>query len=233
MSTPAKCLPSATAIGSTFDSELLNTIGSKILAQEARLKSVSVLLGPTVNIQRHPLGGRSFESFAEDPHLSGTLAAAYINGLQSEGIAGCIKHFLGNDKENDRRAYDSIMSERALREIYLMPFMLTEKHAKPWCYMTAYAARIPSFPCTTDASLQQLQPREWHTRLGKPEDYPRHSPERVGQQCARDERLVSCHHRHCGFLLCLLSQVRRIFDRSCYQCRARPRDARKEQVEDA
>ena len=137
MGTPAKCLPSATALGATFDPELINTVGVKLIAQEARLKAASVLLGPTVNTQRSPLGGRSFESFSEDPHLSGTIAAAYISGVQAGGIAGCIKHFVGNDKENDRMAYDSIMSQRALREIYLMPFMLAEKYAQPWCYMTA------------------------------------------------------------------------------------------------
>lgn len=138
MGTPAKCLPSATALAATFDPALMREVGLKLLAQEAKLKATSVWLGPTCNTQRSPLGGRSFESFSEDPHLSGTIAAAYINGVQEGGIAATIKHFVGNDKENDRMAYDSIMSERALREIYLMPFMIAEKHAKPWCYMTAY-----------------------------------------------------------------------------------------------
>ncbi|KAL6308522.1 beta-glucosidase [Sparassis latifolia] len=138
MGTPAKCLPSATALGATFDPDLLHDVGLKLLAQEAKLKGASVLLGPTCNTQRSPLGGRSFESFSEDPHLSGMIAASYVKGVQEGGIAGCIKHFVGNDKEDDRMAYDSIMSERALREIYLMPFMLAEKYAKPWSFMTAY-----------------------------------------------------------------------------------------------
>ncbi|TFY57890.1 hypothetical protein EVJ58_g6745 [Rhodofomes roseus] len=138
MGTPAKCLPSATGMAATFDTELMHQVGLKLLAQEAKLKAASVWLGPTCNTQRNPLGGRSFESFSEDPHLSGTIAAAYINGVQEGGIAACIKHFATNDKENDRMAYDSIVSERALREIYMMPFMIAEKHAKPWCYMTAY-----------------------------------------------------------------------------------------------
>lgn len=137
MGTPAKCLPSATGMAATFDTELTHEVGLKLLAQEARLKAASVWLGPTCNTQRNPLGGRSFESFSEDPHLSGTIAAAYINGVQEGGIAATIKHFATNDKENDRMAYDSILSERALREIYLMPFMISEKYAKPWAYMTA------------------------------------------------------------------------------------------------
>lgn len=136
--TPAKAIPCATALGSTFDPELINTVAAKLLASEAKLRAASVLLAPTVNIQRSPLGGRSFESFSEDPHLSGTIAAAYVNGLQKEGIAACIKHFVANDQEDDRNGCSSEVSPRALREIYLMPFMLAQKYAKPWAYMTAY-----------------------------------------------------------------------------------------------
>ncbi|KAJ7259221.1 beta-glucosidase [Mycena rebaudengoi] len=138
MGTPAKCLPSATALGATWDPDLIREIGLKLLAPEAKLRAASVILAPTCNIQRNPLGGRSFESFSEDPYLSGMLAAAYVNGVQEGGIGTAIKHFVGNDKENDRMAYDSIMSDRALREIYLMPFMLAQKYAQPWSYMTAY-----------------------------------------------------------------------------------------------
>ncbi|KDR82279.1 hypothetical protein GALMADRAFT_264459 [Galerina marginata CBS 339.88] len=138
MGTPAKCLPSATALGATWDTELVKEVGLKLLAEEAKLRAASLILAPTCNIQRNPLGGRSFESFSEDPFLSGIIAAAYVNGVQSGGIGTTIKHFVANDKENDRMAYDSILSQRALREIYLMPFMLAQKYAKPWAYMTAY-----------------------------------------------------------------------------------------------
>ncbi|PBK67496.1 glycoside hydrolase family 3 protein [Armillaria solidipes] len=138
MGTPAKCLPSATALGATWDTQLIETVGLKLLAPESRLRASSLLLAPTCNIQRNPLGGRSFESFSEDPHLSGMIASAYVKGLQEGGIGATIKHFVGNDKENDRMGYDSIMSDRALREIYLMPFMLALKYAKPWAFMTAY-----------------------------------------------------------------------------------------------
>ena len=137
MSTPAKCLPSATALGATFDPELIQTVGEKIIAPECKLKAASILLAPTCNIQRNPLGGRSFESFSEDPFLSGLISAGYVNGVQNGGIGTAIKHFVGNDKEDDRLAYNSVISERALREIYLMPFMLAEKFAKPWCFMTS------------------------------------------------------------------------------------------------
>ena len=140
MSTPAKCLPSATAMAATFDTALIERMARELLAEEVKLKAASVLLGPTCNIQRNPLGGRSFESFSEDPHLSGMVAAAYCKGLQAGGIGACIKHFFGNDKENDRFAYDSVISPRAMREIYAMPFMLAEKYAQPWAYMTAWVS---------------------------------------------------------------------------------------------
>lgn len=137
MGTPAKCLPSSTAMGATFDTELIQEMGLKLLAEESKSRGASILLAPTCNIQRNPLGGRSFESFSEDPYHSGIIAAAYVKGVQSGGIGVTIKHFVANDKENDRFAYDSILSERALREIYLLPFMLAEKFAKPWSFMTA------------------------------------------------------------------------------------------------
>ncbi|KAI0693903.1 putative beta-glucosidase from glycoside hydrolase family GH3 [Cytidiella melzeri] len=135
--TPAQCLPCATSMASTFDPEMIHQVGA-LLADEAKVKSSVVLLAPTCNIQRTPLGGRAFESFSEDPHLSGIIAAAYVNGLQANGVAATIKHFVGNDQEHERTAADSVMSDRALREIYLYPFMLAQKLAGPWAYMTSY-----------------------------------------------------------------------------------------------
>ncbi|OSD02184.1 glycoside hydrolase family 3 protein [Trametes coccinea BRFM310] len=161
MSTPAKCLPSATAMAATFDTALMERVGLELLAEEAKLKAASVLLGPTCNTQRNPLGGRSFESFSEDPHLAGMMAAAYCKGLQEGGIGACIKHFLGNDKENDRFGYNSIMSERALREIYAMPFMLAEKYAKPWSFMTAYNRVNGTHVSENPHILQDILRKEW------------------------------------------------------------------------
>ncbi|THH27625.1 hypothetical protein EUX98_g6566 [Antrodiella citrinella] len=137
VSTPAQCLPCATSLASTFDTELVHEAG-RFLADEAKIKSSVILLAPTCNIQRNPAGGRAFESFSEDPHLSGILAASYVNGLQSNGVAATIKHFVGNDQEHERTAADSVMTERALREIYLYPFMLAQKLAQPWAFMTSY-----------------------------------------------------------------------------------------------
>ncbi|KAJ7046512.1 glycoside hydrolase family 3 protein [Mycena alexandri] len=150
---PAQCLPCATAMASTFDPELIRKVGG-LLAAEAKCKSSVVLLAPTCNIQRSPLGGRAFESFSEDPHLSGTLAASYVNGLQAEGVSATIKHFVANDQEHERTAAESVMTARALREIYLYPFMLAQKDAKPGAYMTSYG-RLHGVHCSESRSLLQ------------------------------------------------------------------------------
>ncbi|KAI0928112.1 hypothetical protein AcW2_004230 [Taiwanofungus camphoratus] len=160
VSTPAQCLPCATSMASTFDPELIHEVGS-FLAEETKIKSSVILLAPTCNIQRNPLGGRAFESFSEDPHLSGMLAAAYVNGLQSKGVASTIKHFVANDQEHERTAADSVLSDRALREVYLYPFMLAQKKAQPWSFMTSYG-RIGGVHCSENPMLlQDILRKEW------------------------------------------------------------------------
>ncbi len=114
--TPATCIPCATALGATFDVPLLTEVGG-LLARECKAKRVSLLLGPTCNIQRSPLNGRAFESFSEDPFLSGMCSASYVEGLQKNGVGACIKHFVGNDMEHERFSVDVVIPERALREI--------------------------------------------------------------------------------------------------------------------
>ncbi|KAF5369139.1 hypothetical protein D9757_011062 [Collybiopsis confluens] len=155
MGTPAKCLPSATALGATWNPKLIEVIGLKLLAGEAKLRGASVALAPTCNIQR------SFESFSEDPYLSGMIAASYVKGVQAGGIATTIKHFVGNDKETDRMGSDSILSDRALREVYLMPFMLAQKYAQPWAYMTAYNRVNGTHVSENPLILQKILRDEW------------------------------------------------------------------------
>ncbi|KAJ3723517.1 glycoside hydrolase family 3 protein [Lentinula guzmanii] len=159
-STPAQCLPCATSLASTFDVNLIRKVG-EFLAAETKIKSSVILLAPTCNIQRSPLGGRAFESFSEDPYLSGIMASAYVNGLQSQGVSAAIKHFVGNDQEHERTAADSVMSDRALREVYLYPFMLAQKLAKPWAFMTSYG-RIHGVHCSESPELlQDILRDEW------------------------------------------------------------------------
>ncbi|KAF8213871.1 glycoside hydrolase family 3 protein [Mycena galopus ATCC 62051] len=134
---PASCFPASTGLGSSFDVELAHKVG-EALADEARAKGSHILLAPTVNTQRSPLGGRGFESFSEDPILNGLIAAAYINGLQSRGVSATIKHYVANDQEFQRFSISSDVSERALREIYLKPFQIAIRDSNPWALMTAY-----------------------------------------------------------------------------------------------
>ncbi|MEV0633979.1 glycoside hydrolase family 3 C-terminal domain-containing protein [Streptomyces sp. NPDC050619] len=134
---PSIALPSPTALAATWDPELARRAGV-LLAQEARRKGVHVLLAPTVNLHRSPLGGRHFEAYSEDPYLTGRIGAAYVTGVQSGGVGTTVKHFVANDAETDRLTVNNLISERALRELYLAPFEAIVENAHPWGIMTAY-----------------------------------------------------------------------------------------------
>ncbi|MFF3482197.1 glycoside hydrolase family 3 protein [Streptomyces sp. NPDC002701] len=134
---PSIALPSPTALAATWDPALARRAG-RLLAQEARRKGVHVLLAPTVNLHRSPLGGRHFEAYSEDPYLTGRVGAAYVNGVQEGGVGTTVKHFVANDAETDRFTVDNVVSERALRELYLAPFEAIVENARPWGIMTAY-----------------------------------------------------------------------------------------------
>lgn len=118
---PSASFPCGTALGATFDPELVELIG-EALGREARSKGAHILLAPTVNLHRTPIGGRNFECMSEDPTLTAHLAAAYIRGVQSQRVAACIKHFVGNDTEHERMTISSEIDARTLREVYLLPF---------------------------------------------------------------------------------------------------------------
>ncbi|KAF8750133.1 glycosyl hydrolase 3 family [Rhizoctonia solani] len=136
---PAACFPAATGLGSSWDVEFIEKVGQAI-GRDCKDKGCHVLLGPTINIQRSPLGGRGFESYSEDPLLSGTLARAFIKGVQSEGVSATIKHYVTNDSEFERMSMSSELSTRALREIYLRAFEIAcrDPESAPWALMTAY-----------------------------------------------------------------------------------------------
>ena len=131
------------------------------MGREAIAKGASVLLGPTVNIQRSPLGGRGFESYSEDPVLSGHMAAAAINGIQSTGVAATLKHFVCNDLEDRRMASDSRVTERALREIYLLPFQIAQRDARPAAVMTSYNLVNGEHVSENPRLLQSVLRDEW------------------------------------------------------------------------
>ncbi|MGB8944192.1 MAG: glycoside hydrolase family 3 N-terminal domain-containing protein, partial [Streptomyces sp.] len=134
---PSIALPSPTALAATWDQDLARRAGA-LLAQEARRKGVHVLLAPTVNLHRSPLGGRHFEAYSEDPYLTGVIGTGYVQGVQSGGVGTTVKHFVANDAETDRFTVDNLVGARALRELYLAPFEAIVTNAHPWGIMTAY-----------------------------------------------------------------------------------------------
>ena len=136
-SLPATCFPTASAIASTWNPELLHRVG-QALAQEARACNLSVILGPGINMKRSPLCGRNFEYFSEDPYLAGELAVGIVDGIQSRGIGTSVKHFAANNQETDRLRVDSQVDERTLREIYLPAFERVVAKSQPWTIMCSY-----------------------------------------------------------------------------------------------
>ncbi len=136
-SIPATCFPPAVGLASTWNPALLTEVGNA-LGEECRALKVGVLLGPGLNIKRSPLCGRNFEYFSEDPYVAGELAAALVNGIQSQGIGTSIKHFAANNQETDRMRRDSQVDIRTLREIYLRGFQKVVTTAKPWTVMCSY-----------------------------------------------------------------------------------------------
>lgn len=133
---PSASLPSATAIAASWDLNRVWRLG-KLIAAEARKKGVSVVLGPTINLQRSPAGGRHFEAYSEDPWLTGEIAAAYIESLQAEGVAATPKHYVANDSETERESVNVLVDERTLRELYLAPFERAVG-AGAWLIMSSY-----------------------------------------------------------------------------------------------
>ncbi|MBC7960376.1 MAG: glycoside hydrolase family 3 C-terminal domain-containing protein, partial [Vallitaleaceae bacterium] len=157
---PATNFPSACAMAASWNKELLSEAG-RAMADECHHYGVSVLLGPGTNMKRSPLGGRNFEYYSEDPYLSGAMATAFINGVQAEGIGTSLKHFAVNDQETNRMRTNATLDERALREIYLVPFEMAVKEAKPWTMMGAYNRVRGDFACENKMLLQDILRDEW------------------------------------------------------------------------
>ncbi|HEY2297238.1 MAG TPA: glycoside hydrolase family 3 N-terminal domain-containing protein, partial [Jatrophihabitans sp.] len=131
--------PSPTALAASWDPDLVERIGA-LLGGEARRKHVDVLLAPTVNLHRTPYGGRHFECLSEDPYLTARIGAAYIAGVQSQGIGATVKHYVANDSETERMTYEAVVDEQTLYEVYLRPFEEILAAARPWLVMAAYNA---------------------------------------------------------------------------------------------
>lgn len=159
-SIPATCFPTAATIANSWNPKLGEKIGA-CLGEEAVSQDVSVILGPGLNIKRNPLCGRNFEYFSEDPYLAGKMAASYVKGIQSKGVAACPKHFAANSQELRRMASDSVMDERTLREIYLTGFEIAVKEAKPKAIMSAYNRINGVYANESQHLLQEILRDEW------------------------------------------------------------------------
>lgn len=159
-SVPATCFPTLSALGASWDPALARRIGQAI-GREARALGVDVVLGPGVNLHRSPLGGRNFEYFSEDPELAGELGAAFVEGLQGEGIGASVKHYAANDQETGRMYVDARVDERALRELHLRPFEIVVTKARPWTVMCAYNRVNGVFASEDPFLLDEVLVREW------------------------------------------------------------------------
>lgn len=156
----AVCFPAPCLVACSWDRDLETKLG-QTLGREARLKKTQILLAPGVNIKRNPLCGRNFEYISEDPVLSGKMAAAYINGLQDVNVGACLKHYACNSQEYYRMVNDSIVDERALRELYLRPFEIAVKESSPWAIMASYNKINGVHACENSFLLQDVLKKEW------------------------------------------------------------------------
>lgn len=156
----ATCFPTGVSMAASWNPALIERVGAA-LGDETRAMGCQVLLGPCVNIARHPLAGRNFESFAEDPHLAGRIAVAYIRGVQSRGVGTSLKHFACNNQETERWRGSSELDERTLREIYLPQFETAVREAKPWTVMCAYNRINGVYASQHDFLLNQVLRGEW------------------------------------------------------------------------
>ncbi len=154
------CFPVGTALGASWNPELVRRVGAA-MAEEARRKGVQVVLGPTINIHRHPLSGRNFECYGEDPYLAGQMAVHDIDGVQGKGVIANVKHYVGNDQETNRFSVNDDVDERTLREIYLPPFEAAVRRAGVWALMTAYNRINGLYACDHAPLLHDLLEGEW------------------------------------------------------------------------
>ena len=159
-SVKAVCFPTGAALACSFDRALAARVGEHI-GEAAQAENVHTVLGPAVNMKRSPLCGRNFEYLSEDPYLAGELAARYVGGVQSQNVGVSVKHYAADNQEYRRMSTDTIVSERALREIYLAAFEKCVKQAKPWTIMCAYNRINGTYCCENEWLLTKVLRKEW------------------------------------------------------------------------
>ncbi|MFA7561593.1 MAG: glycoside hydrolase family 3 C-terminal domain-containing protein, partial [Candidatus Izemoplasmatales bacterium] len=159
-SVKATCFPTASLLASSWDEDLIKKVG-EYLGVECLSEEVSVLLGPGANIKRHPLCGRNFEYFSEDPLLSGKMASAWINGIQEKGVGASLKHYVANNQEAFRLVVNAVIDERTLREIYLKSFEIAVKESQPWTVMCSYNQVNGDYLAENKKLLTDVLKKEW------------------------------------------------------------------------
>jgi beta-glucosidase len=159
-SVPATCFPSSAAMAATWNPELIERVGAGIGA-EAQANDVALLLAPGLNLKRHPLGGRNFEYYSEDPLLSGKIAAAFVRGVQSRGVGATLKHYAANNQEHRRMSIDAQIDERTLRELYLRGFEIAVKEGRPQAVMSAYNRLNGTYASQNRWLLTEVLREEW------------------------------------------------------------------------
>lgn len=157
---PSTAFPTGCSLGATWDEDLVRRVGNA-LGEEFSAYGINGIMGPAMNIKRHPLCGRNFEYFSEDPYLTGKMGAAYVKGVQERGVGACPKHFAANNQENGRQYVSSEIDERTLREIYLRSFEIVEKESRPWSIMCSYNRLNGVYASEHKQLLQEILRDEW------------------------------------------------------------------------
>ena len=192
-SIPATCYPTAATMANSWDPALGEEMG-KYLGEEGRAQNVNVLLGPGLNIKRNPRCGRNFEYFSEDPYLAGKMAASYVRGIQSNGIAACLKHFACNNQEERRMVIDSVVDERTIREIYLTGFEIGVKEGGAQMVMSSYNKLNGEFTNENHHLLVDILRKEWGYGGVVVTDWAGCNDRVEGLKCGNELEMLACKY---------------------------------------